>query len=264
MFDLAGKRIVVTGGGSGIGRSAALAAVAAGADVLVAGRREDMLAETCELGSAGAGTIKAHPVDVTDFDSVRSLVDTTVRRWPRVDGLINCAGVTLIGRAEELDDAALHRLLDINVAGSFRTSREFGGAMLERGSGSIVNIGSLTSVGGFPGRAAYTISKHAVVGLTKALAAEWGSRGVRVNAVVPGFVRTPMTEAAVARGVLDLAGIERRTPLGRRAEPSEMDGPVLFLLSDAASFVTGECLVADGGWTAYVGPVNPLDRAPEG
>jgi 3-oxoacyl-[acyl-carrier protein] reductase len=254
--------VVVTGGGSGIGRSAALAAAAAGADVIVAGRRRDVLDETCELTPGGAGTIVAHPVDVTDLESVRALVRFAAQHWPHVDGLVNCAGVTLIGYAEQLDDDALDRVLDINVAGSFRTCREFGAAMLQRGAGSIVNIGSLTSVGGFPGRAAYTISKHGVIGLTKALAAEWGSRGVRVNAVVPGFVRTPMTDAAVARGALDLTDIEERTPLGRRAEPSEMDGPVLFLLADAASFVTGECLVADGGWTAYVGPVNPFGRRP--
>lgn len=262
MLDLAGKRIVVTGGGSGIGRSAALAAAAAGAHVVVAGRRNDVLAETCQLGEGSPGTMAACAVDVTDLESVRGLVGFVNERWPYVDGLVNCAGVTLIGHAEELDDDALGRVLDVNVVGSFRLCREFGRSMLGRGSGSIVNIGSLTSVGGFPGRAAYTMSKHAVIGLTKALAAEWGSRGVRVNAVVPGFVRTPMTDAAVARGVLDLADIEQRTPLGRRAEPGEMDGPVLFLLSDAASFVTGECLVADGGWTSYVGPVNAFGRPP--
>jgi 3-oxoacyl-[acyl-carrier protein] reductase len=108
------------------------------------------------------------------------------------------------------------------------------------------------------------VSKHGVIGLTKALAAEWGSRGVRVNALIPGFVRTPMTEAAVARGVLDLDSIEAGTPAGRRAEPEEIVGPALFLLSDAAGFVTGDCLVADGGWTAYLGPVNRFGQPPVG
>lgn len=264
MAELAAKHILITGGGSGIGRAVALGAARAGADVVVAGRRADALEQTRALAGDSAGRISTCPTDVTDPDSVRALVRYCDNRWPRIDGLVNCAGSTLIGHAEQLTDAELVDILDLNVVGSFRMCREVGRCMLADRGGSIVNIGSLTSVGGFPGRAAYTVSKHAVIGLTKALAAEWGSRGVRVNALVPGFVRTPMTDAAVARGVLDLAGIVARTPAGRRAEPEEMVGPVLFLLSDAASFVTGDCLVADGGWTAYVGPVNEYDHAPVG
>jgi 3-oxoacyl-[acyl-carrier protein] reductase len=260
--ELIGRRILVTGGGSGIGRAVALGAAQAGAEVIVSGRRGDQLDETCRLGAEAPGSLSAHPVDVTDPQSVAGLLAAVDACWPAVDGLVNCAGVTLIGYAEELSDADLVRVLDINLVGSFRMAREVGRRMIAAGAGSIVNVGSLTSLGGFPGRAAYAISKHGVVGLTKALAAEWGSRGVRVNALIPGFVRTPMTDAAVQRGLLQLSAIEARTPVGRRAGPEEMVGPVLFLLSDAASFVTGDCLVADGGWTSYVGPVNPYGLAP--
>ncbi|MGI8701409.1 MAG: SDR family NAD(P)-dependent oxidoreductase, partial [Nocardioidaceae bacterium] len=171
-----------------------------------------------------------------------------------LDGVVNAAGVAQFGHSEEVDDADFLHVLDVNLVGAFRVSRAAGRVMLACGRGSIVHIGSITSIGGFAGRAAYSASKHGVLGLTRTLAAEWGASGVRVNAVAPGFVRTPMTDRAIARGVLDLAAIEARTPLGRRAEPEEMVGPILFLLSGAASYVNGECLVADGGWTASVGP----------
>lgn len=250
---LTDQRVLITGGGSGIGRAVAVSAVAAGARVIVAGRRAEALAETCAL--AGDGCL-SHVADVTDPRSVTELVESCVATWGRVDGLVNAAGISQIGRSEDLTDAEFGRVLETNLFGSFRMARDVGRLMLAAGAGSIVNIGSLTSVGGFPGRTAYAVSKHGIIGLTKALAAEWGASGVRVNAVIPGFVRTPMTDAAIARGVLDLDAILPRTPLGRRADPDEMTGPVLFLLSDAAGFVTGDCLLADGSWVSYVGPVN--------
>lgn len=264
MTSLRGKHIIITGGGSGIGRAIALGALAAGAQVAVAGRRADALCETRELAGEHAGSVMARVADVTDAASIRDLAAACHRRWGRIDGLVNSAGIAQIGHAEQLADEEFQHVLAVNVTGSFRAARDVGRRMLADGGGSILNIGSLTSVGGFPGRAAYAVSKHAVIGLTKALAAEWGSRGVRVNALIPGFVRTPMTDNAVRRGLLDLAAITERTPLGRRAEPGEMVGPALFLLSDAAQFVTGECLVADGGWTACVGPVSDFAREPPG
>jgi 3-oxoacyl-[acyl-carrier protein] reductase len=264
MTGLAGKHVLISGGGSGIGRAIALGAAEAGADVVVTGRRAECLEETCASAIGALGSISMCVADVTDARSVRTLLDFCDARWSHIDGLVNCAGITVIGYAEQLTDDDFARVLDVNLVGSFRMSRDVGRRMIEHGSGSIINIGSLTSLGGFPGRAAYTVSKHGVIGLTKALAAEWGSRGVRVNALIPGFVRTPMTETAVARGVLDLDSIEARTPAGRRAEPEEIVGPALFLLSDAAGFVTGDCLVADGGWTAYLGPVNRFGQPPVG
>ena len=205
--------------------------------------------------------------DVAVRATARAVVDHCADLWPgdpngpRVDGLVNAAGVARIGPAEDLTDDEFAEVLEINLMGSFRMSREIGKVMLAAGRGSIVNIGSLTSIGGFRGRAAYAVSKHGIIGLTKALASEWGASGVRVNAVSPGFVRTPMTDSAGRRGLLDFDAIARRTPLRRRASTTEMVGPILFLLSGAASFVTGTELVADGGWTSYVGPENPFADA---
>ncbi len=266
VVDLNGRRIVITGGGSGIGAAVALGAAHGGADVLVAGRRPEALAEVTRAAAGASGHLTAFPADVTSSADVAALVAECRRLWGdesgcRVDGLVNAAGVAGIVSAEDLTDGEFGRILDINLTGSFRVSREIGKLMLQAGRGSIVLIGSLTSLGGFPGRAAYAVSKHGVIGLTKALAAEWGASGIRVNAVSPGFVRTPMTDSAGRRGLLDFEQIEGRTPLGRRADPSEMVGPTLFLLSQAASFVTGANLIADGGWTAHVGPQNPFGKA---
>jgi 3-oxoacyl-[acyl-carrier protein] reductase len=262
LVDLAGTHLVITGGGSGIGATVALGAAALGAEVLVVGRRPDALQDTVDRAAGALGRVVALPGDVTDPATPDAVVGVCRELWSddsgvvHVHGLVNAAGVARIGRTEDLSDADFREVLEINLTGSFRMSREIGGLMLAAGHGSIVMIGSLTSMGGFPGRTAYTVSKHGIIGLTKALAAEWGASGVRVNAVSPGFVRTPMTDAAGARGLLDFEAIAARTPLRRRADVDEMVGPVLFLLSDAASFVTGTSLVADGGWTAYLGPQN--------
>jgi NAD(P)-dependent dehydrogenase (short-subunit alcohol dehydrogenase family) len=273
LIDLRGAHVVVTGGGTGIGAAVALGAAAAGADVLVVGRRTEPLEEVVAQSKGSAGRISALSGDVAVRATARAVVDHCADLWPgdpngpRVDGLVNAAGVARIGPAEDLTDDEFAEVLEINLMGSFRMSREVGRLMLDAGRGSIVNIGSLTSIGGFPGRAAYAVSKHGVIGLTKALASEWGASGVRVNAVSPGFVRTPMTDSAGRRGLLDFDAIARRTPLRRRASTTEMVGPILFLLSDAASFVSGTELVADGGWTSYVGPENPFAdarRRPDG
>lgn len=149
-------------------------------------------------------------------------------------------------------------MLNVNLVGAFRLSREVGRLMLEQHSGSIVHIGSLSAIGGFPGRLAYSASKHGLLGLSRTLAAEWGASGIRVNVVAPGYVTTPMTEFAVTQGLLDGDAIVAQTPLGRWAMPEEMAGPVTFLLSDAARFVTGDCLIADGGWTASLAVTSEM------
>ena len=223
------------------------------------GRRADALREIAD--AAPEGRINTFPIDIGSATAGVEIVAHCRQLWTdatgfRIDGLVNAAGIARVGPSEELTDEQFEEVIGTNLTGSFRMSRDIGRVMLAAGRGSIVNIGSLTSIGGFAGRTAYAVSKHGVIGLTKALAAEWGASGVRVNAVSPGFVRTPMTDSAGRRGLLDFDLIESRTPLGRRADPNEMVGPILFLLSDAASFVTGVELIADGGWTAQVGPQN--------
>ena len=255
-MDAAGQRILVTGGGSGIGRAVAVAMAQAGARVLITGRRLAALEETVALAGVTSGELELLPGDVQDAVAVRGAVDQIAERFGGIDGVVNAAGIVRIERSEDLTDEALLDVLDTNLVGAFRVTREAGRHMLAARSGSIVHIGSLAGLGGFPGRLAYAVSKHALTGLVRTLAAEWGPSGVRVNAVAPGFVRTPMNDRAAASGALDLDALVLRTPARRRAEPEEMVGPIQFLLSPAASFVTGEILLADGGWRAQSGLVN--------
>ena len=270
VVDVAGHHLLITGGGTGIGRAIALGAAGQGAEVIVVGRRAQELEDVAAEASALAGSVLSCPGDVTSADDVRRVLAFVDERWGRadgtvpVDGLVNAAGIARIVPAEAISDELFAHVMDINVTGSFRMCREIGRLMLANSRGSIVNIGSLTSAGGFPGRAAYAVSKHAVIGLTRTLASEWGASGIRVNAIVPGFIKTPMTDSAGERGLLDFPAIERRTPQRRRGLPPEMVGPVLFLLSDAASFVNGECMATDGGWLAYSGPLNDYDRPRNG
>lgn len=256
MIELTGHRLLVTGGGSGIGRAIALGACAAGAQVIIAGRRSDVLDEVAG-NAAGPGAIIPVPADVGDPASVRALIRACLDRLGGIDGLVQAAGVHSVGASVDLEDAELDRVLQTNLVGAIWVTREVGRVMLEAGAGSIVEIASLSGFGAFPGRLAYAVSKAGVVAMTETLAAEWGRRGVRVNALVPGFVHTPIQDSLVARGQLDLRALEARTPLGRRAEPEDMVEPTLFLLSsDAARFITGHCLVVDGGWLPFVGPVD--------
>ncbi|HXZ99379.1 MAG TPA: SDR family oxidoreductase [Candidatus Binatia bacterium] len=255
MIDLAGRRILVTGGGSGIGRAIALGACSAGADVVIAGRRTGVLDEVAAAAS-GSGRISAVPADIGDAASVTALVAACRKRLDGIDGLVHAAGVHSIGESLALDDEELERVLQTNLVGAFRVTREVGRVMLEAGAGSIVEIASLSSYGGFPGRLAYAVSKAGLLEMTRTLAAEWGRRGVRINALVPGFVRTAIQDSLIERGLLDVEALEARTPLGRRAEADDMVQPALFLLSDAARFVTGHGLLVDGGWLSFVGPVD--------
>ena len=253
--DVAGLRILVTGGGSGIGRAIAEGACAAGARVVIAGRRSEAL-EVVVAEARGPGEMAAIAADVTDPGAVRDLARGCARHLGGLDGLVSAAGVHSIGASLELADPELERVLATNLVGAFRVTREVARMMLEAGSGSIVEIASLSGFGAFPGRLAYAVSKAGVVEMIRTLAAEWGRRGVRVNALVPGFVRTPIQDSLIERGLLDVTALERRTPLGRRAEAGDMVEPALFLLSPASRFVTGHALVVDGGWLPFVGPVD--------
>jgi len=254
--ELAGRRALVTGAGSGIGRAIAIGLGQVGASVVLAGRRAEPLEQAAV--SVREGGVEAHTVtaDVRSQDDVRSLIATTRERLGGLDALVHAAGVHSLARSVELTDEELGAVLDSNLIGAFRVVREAGRAMLDERGGSVVTIASLAALGGFPGRAAYAISKAGVVSLTQTLGVEWADRGVRVNALVPGFIHTPMSDSLVEGGALDLEALERRTPMGRRAEPEEMVGPAVFLLSDAAGFITGQCLVADGGWSAWMSPID--------
>ncbi len=238
---------VVTGAARGIGRRVALVLAERGYAVAV----NDLSApeETLrELKRVGAEAL-AIPGDVSDEKSVREMVRGVMESFGRVDVLVNNAGISAIVPAEQTTLADWNRALTVNLTGPFLMSREFGKEMLLQGSGSIVNISSVTGLLGVADRAAYSASKHGLIGLTRTLAAEWGGRGVRVNAVCPGWVKTEMDQEDRASGGYTDADIEGRTPMGRFASTEDVAQAVAFLADpDLSGYVNGHALSVDGGW----------------
>ena len=238
---------VVTGAGRGIGRRVSLELAERGYAVAANDLREpeEVLKE---LREAGADAL-AIPGDVSDEAAVREMVGAVLERFGRIDVLVNNAGISSIAPAEEMSLADWNRTLSVNLTGPFLMCREFGKVMLEQGSGSIVNISSVAGLLGVSDRSAYNASKHGLVGLTRTLAAEWGGRGVRVNAVCPGWVKTEMDEEDQAGGGYTDADIEGRVPMGRFARPEDVARAVVFLADpEQSGFVNGHTLSVDGGW----------------
>jgi NAD(P)-dependent dehydrogenase (short-subunit alcohol dehydrogenase family) len=244
LFRLDGRRAVVVGAGSGIGREAALALAAHGADVVCADRDVDAAAAT------GAGT--AYALDVLDRDAVRAAAASL----GAVDVLVFTAATNVRKRLLDYADAEFDRVVDLNLRASFDLVRAFGGPMAERGRGSIIGFSSIRAVTVEPGQGVYAATKAGLVQLLRTAAAELGPRGVRVNAIAPGVVETPLTRQIRADPAWE-AAYASKSALGRWAQPSELAGAVVYLASDAASFVTGSVLTVDGGWTAVDGRFDP-------
>ena len=238
---------VVTGAARGIGRRVALTLAERG--YAVAANDLDSPERTLdELKGAGAEGLSV-PGDVSDEGAVRGMVEAVRDGFGRVDVLVNNAGISLISPAEETTLADWRRVIEVNLTGPFLMCREFGGEMLRRGSGSIVNVSSVAGLLGVADRAAYNASKHGLVGLTRTLAAEWGGRGVRVNAVCPGWVKTEMDVEDQAGGGYTDEDIEGRVPMGRFATPDDVARAVAFLADpEQSGFVNGHTLSVDGGW----------------
>jgi len=217
----------------------------------LAARRADRLESLAtELGEAG---VEALPVacDVTDSSQVEALKDACLERFGRVDILVNNAGITEIVPAEDETEEAFLRVLNVNLNGSFYCAQRFGRVMLDAGAGSIINVASIfgfVGSGSIP-QAGYAASKGAVVNMTRELAAQWARRGVRVNGIAPGFFRSEMTEEMFA-DERSMSWLRKKTPAGRPGEVEELAGAVIFLASDASSYVTGQTIAVDGGWTA--------------
>lgn len=248
-FDLSGKAAVVIGGTSGIGRAIALGLAEAGADVVPTSRRTQQVKEAAaEIRSMGRRSLEAVS-DVGDRASLEQLLESCVAEFGRVDILINSAGKTKRTPTIDVDESEWNDILDTNVTGTLRACQVFGRHMLERGYGRIVNIASLSSFVALYEVAAYSASKAAVAMLTKSLAIEWAPHGVNVNAIAPGVFRTALNQKLLdetERGREFLL----RTPMKRFGKVEELTGAAVFLSSDAASFITGEILVVDGGFLA--------------
>jgi NAD(P)-dependent dehydrogenase (short-subunit alcohol dehydrogenase family) len=246
-FDLSGKVAVVTGGNRGLGAAWVQSLVDVGATVVIAARDDERSRDTAER--IGHGVDSVH-LDVRDADDVRRALDTIVERHGRVDILVNNAGTCIHRPALEVSGDEWEQVIDINLNGLWRCSQTFGGHMIDNGGGVIVNIGSISAqiVNRPQMQPAYNASKAAVHQLTKSLAAEWAPHGVRVNALAPGYTKTEM--AAVDRPEFRARWIED-APMQRYAMPDELGPALVFLASDASSFMTGATLVMDGGYTLF-------------
>ncbi|MDO8187764.1 SDR family NAD(P)-dependent oxidoreductase [Conexibacter sp. JD483] len=250
-WSLEGRLALVTGAGRGLGRGIALGLAAAGAELLCVARSGDQLDTLVDEVRAAGGVAHAHPADVTE----EAQVNAAVRRAEHLGDLriaVTAAGTNTPGPARDYPTTAWDALFDVNVRATFLTCRAVGDSLLRRGvPGSIVTVSSQMGSVGYPGRAPYCASKHAVEGLTKALAVEWAPDGVRVNAVAPTFVETPMTRAWLEDPQFREEVLERRLPTRRFATVEEVAHAVRYLACDAAGSTTGDVLKVDGGWTAW-------------
>lgn len=248
-INLAGKSAVVIGGTSGIGHAIAMGFAQAGADVAATSRRASEVENAArEIEKAGRRSLRLTS-DVTDRASLEKLLEASVKAFGKVDILLNAAGRTKRGPTLDLPEAEWNAILETNLTGAFRASQVFGRHMLERGYGRIIHIASLATFVGLYEVAAYCASKAGIGALTKSLAIEWGDKGVTVNAIAPGVIKTPLNEKLVdgtPRGNEFLL----RTPLKRFGKVEELAGAAIFLASDAASYVNGEIICVDGGFLA--------------
>ena len=244
-FSLDGDVALITGGGTGIGKAMAQAFLSAGAaKVVLVARREDVLRKTvAELGPRAAYCLH----DVTDTPSTEKLIASVEGEHGPLTILVNNAGTTLKKPAEEMTEAEFKQVVDVHVMGAFSMSRWAARGMLERGKGSMVFIASMASIFALPYVAGYSAAKSAYLGMVRTLATEWSARGVRVNAIAPGWIRTELLQLTVDKDPERKAKVLARTPLKVMGQPEDVGWAAVYLCSPAARFVTGTCMVVDGG-----------------
>jgi len=252
MTPMEGKVVLVTGAASGIGRASALALAEAGAAVSVSDINGAGAEETAQSIIDMGGKAIAVSCDVTKTEDVKSMVAATVDAFGRLEAAVNNAGIagSFTDRLHEADDLMFEQVLAVNLRGVWLCMKAELAQMLSAGGGSIVNIASVAGLIGAPKAAAYTASKHAVVGLTKSAAVDYAKLGIRINAICPAYTDTAMVQSAIAGNPLMAHIMERAIPMGRLGQPTEIAEAVAWLCSDASSFVTGHALALDGGLVA--------------
>lgn len=250
LFDLTGRTAIVTGGSRGIGKEMAEGLAEAGANLMLCARRAEWLDKTVEEFNAKGFSVAGTTCDVSKPEEVQAVVDETVRRFGGLDILVNNAGVSWGAMPEEMPLEKWQHVLDVNLTGCFLFAQAAGREMLKNNRGSIINITSVSGMTSFPNGpfyAGYVASKAGLIGLTRELAASWGRRGIRVNAIAPGFFHSRLADA-----VIDIyeRSIQENNIIPRIGSEGELKGTVVFLASDASSYITGQTIAVDGGMTA--------------
>jgi NAD(P)-dependent dehydrogenase (short-subunit alcohol dehydrogenase family) len=245
-----GKVAFVTGAGSGIGRATALAFARAGASVMVADLSEQGSRETARLIEEQGGRTLAVKCDVTRSEDVKAALDKTIAAFGRLDFAFNNAGVEQRNAAlADFEEEEWNRIMDVNLRGVFLCMKYEIPLLLKQGGGAIVNTSSGAGVIGIKGGAAYAAAKHGVIGLTKSAALDYAAKNIRVNAVAPGYIATPMMERFTGGSAEGRAKVVSEEPIGRMGQPEEIANAVIWLCSDAAAFMVGHAMVIDGGQT---------------
>ncbi len=245
---------LVTGAARGIGRAIAEGMAAAGAKVAISdadGAAAEVTRGELALRFGDETRWAAHAVDVTSDEQVAAWVDGIHERWGRIDVLVNNAGIQFNHAADDLATADWQRVLDVNLSGAFRCSREAARIMLAKGSGVILNLSSIAARFGMPRRLPYVVSKAGIEALTRGLATEWAGQGVRVNAIAPGYVETDLVRHAFEQGHIDRDAITAKIPLGRLAQPRSIADVAVFLASDGADYLSGQAIYVDGGYSVF-------------
>jgi gluconate 5-dehydrogenase len=251
LFNLAGRRALITGSSRGIGFGIAEALAGAGAQVILNGRDTEALGVAAERLAAGGAQVKAVAFDVTDEEGVAAGVGYCESQLGPIDILVNNAGMQYRSPLEDFPADKFEQVMRTNVTSVFNVGQAVARHMIPRGRGKIINICSVMSNVARVSIAPYSASKAAVANLTRGMATDWAKHGLNINGIAPGYIRTELNEALLANVEFN-SWVERRTPMGRWAEPSELGGAAIFLSSDAASFVNGHILYVDGGFTATV------------
>ena len=251
LFDLSGKRALVTGGGRGLGRAIAVGLAEHGADVAVTSRTVTELDETAAAVRAVGRECLVVPGDASHKTEIDRVVGDVAATWGRIDILVNNAGVDAAAPAIDYTEADWDFVLDVNLKAYFFFAQAVAKVMIAGGGGTIANNSSICGEVAVKNISAYNISKGGVNMLTKSLALEWATHGIRVNAFSPAYMEVVMPGASGEHDEAKEQAVRDLTPLGRRGRPEELVGPVVFLVSDASSYVTGEVLMVDGGWTIH-------------